>query len=58
MRMLENVNSNGDDSLKNLLDRLITRNMYFLALQLAKYLKMPEKDGNNYILLHWAKYKV
>ncbi|KAF7282142.1 vacuolar protein sorting 16 [Rhynchophorus ferrugineus] len=58
MRMLESVNSNGDDSLKNLLDRLITRNMYFLALQLAKYLKMPEKDGSNYILLHWAKYKV
>ncbi|XP_066259281.1 vacuolar protein sorting-associated protein 16 homolog isoform X2 [Euwallacea similis] len=50
----------GDETepLKNLLDRLIVRNMYFLALQIAKYLKLPESSGSSYILVHWAKYKV
>ncbi|XP_017785891.1 PREDICTED: vacuolar protein sorting-associated protein 16 homolog [Nicrophorus vespilloides] len=41
-----------------LLDRLVTRGQYFLAIQIAKYLKMPEKEGSNRILVHWAKYKV
>ncbi|KAJ8985073.1 hypothetical protein NQ317_019757 [Molorchus minor] len=43
---------------QGLLDRLITRNNYYLALQIAKYLKMPEKEGSSHILVHWAKYKV
>lgn len=43
---------------QDLLKRLITRNNYYLALQIAKYLKMPEKEGSSYILVHWAKYKV
>ncbi|CAG9822683.1 unnamed protein product [Phaedon cochleariae] len=43
---------------QDLLKRLIARNEYYLALQIAKYLKLPEKEGNSYILLHWAKYKV
>ncbi|EFA13302.2 Vacuolar protein sorting-associated protein 16 homolog-like Protein [Tribolium castaneum] len=43
---------------KVLLDRLITRKEYFLALQIAKYLKMPEEEGTSHILVHWAKYKV
>ncbi|RZC42147.1 vacuolar protein sorting-associated protein 16 -like protein, partial [Asbolus verrucosus] len=43
---------------KVLLDRLITRKEYFLALQIAKYLKMPEEEGSSHILVHWAKYKV
>jgi hypothetical protein len=45
-------------SQKVLLDRLITRKEYFLALQIAKYLKMPEEEGSSHILVHWAKYKV
>lgn len=43
---------------QGLLDRLITRNNYYLALQIAKYLKLPEKEGCSHILVHWAKYKV
>lgn len=43
---------------QGLLDRLITRNNYYLALQIAKYLKLSEKEGSSHILVHWAKYKV
>ncbi|XP_044761312.1 vacuolar protein sorting-associated protein 16 homolog [Coccinella septempunctata] len=43
---------------KVLLDRLITRKEYYLALQIAKYLRMPDREGKNHILVHWAKYKV
>lgn len=43
---------------QDLLKRLITRNMYYLALQIAKYLKLPEREGTSYILEHWAKHKV
>ncbi|XP_050500351.1 vacuolar protein sorting-associated protein 16 homolog [Diabrotica virgifera virgifera] len=43
---------------QDILKRLITRNYYYLALQIAKYLKLPEKEGTSYILVHWAKYKV
>lgn len=43
---------------KILLNRLITRKEYYLALQIAKYLKMPPEEGTSHILVHWAKYKV
>ncbi|XP_057651566.1 vacuolar protein sorting-associated protein 16 homolog [Diorhabda carinulata] len=43
---------------QGILKRLITRNYYYLALQIARYLKLPEKEGISYILVHWAKYKV
>ncbi|KAG5894092.1 hypothetical protein JTB14_003948 [Gonioctena quinquepunctata] len=43
---------------QDLLKRLITRNHYYLALQIAKYLKLPEKEGTSFILVNWAKYKV
>ncbi|XP_019868219.1 vacuolar protein sorting-associated protein 16 homolog [Aethina tumida] len=43
---------------KVLLNRLITRNNYYLAIQIAKYLNMADSDGTNHILVHWAKYKV
>ncbi|XP_018576701.1 vacuolar protein sorting-associated protein 16 homolog isoform X1 [Anoplophora glabripennis] len=43
---------------QSLLDRLITRNNYYLALQIAQYLKLPDKEGSSHILVHWAKYKV
>lgn len=41
-----------------LLDRLVARRQYFLAIQVAKYLRMPDNEGSNRILVHWAKYKV
>lgn len=43
---------------QGILKRLITRNYYYLALQIARYLKLHEKEGISYILVHWAKYKV
>ncbi|KAK4881688.1 hypothetical protein RN001_005007 [Aquatica leii] len=43
---------------KSLLDRLVIRRQYYLAICIAKYLKMPDKDGSSRILAHWAKYKV
>ncbi|KAF5305511.1 hypothetical protein FQA39_LY01602 [Lamprigera yunnana] len=43
---------------KSLLDRLVTRRQYYLAICIAKYLQMPDKDGSSRILAHWAKYKV
>lgn len=58
MRLKDSGGREEDESLKNLLNRLITRGMYFLALQIAKYLQLPAKHGSNYILVHWAKYKV
>lgn len=58
MKLRESPSSDENEALKNLLDRLIVRNMYYLALQIAKYLKLPETVGSSYILLHWAKYKV
>ncbi|KAI7815095.1 vacuolar protein sorting-associated protein [Rhyzopertha dominica] len=41
-----------------LLDRLVTRRHYYLAIQIAKYLKMPDAEGSSRILVQWAKYKV
>ncbi|KAF5302481.1 hypothetical protein FQR65_LT08571 [Abscondita terminalis] len=38
--------------------RLVVRRQYYLAICIAKYLKMPDKDGSSRILAHWAKYKV
>lgn len=43
---------------KIVLDRLVTRRQHYLAIEIAKYLKMPEKDGSSRILVQWAKYKV
>lgn len=37
-----------------LLDRLVLRKHYYLAIQIAKYLKLSEKG----ILAHWARHKV
>lgn len=43
-------------SYTTLLDRLVLRRYFYLAIQIAKYLKMS--DGTNRILVNWAKYKV
>ncbi|XP_069181353.1 vacuolar protein sorting-associated protein 16 homolog isoform X2 [Procambarus clarkii] len=41
-----------------LLDRLVYRRFFPLALQIASFLKLPESDGTSRILAHWACYKV
>ncbi|XP_048516887.1 vacuolar protein sorting-associated protein 16 homolog [Dendroctonus ponderosae] len=58
MKLRESPSADENEALKNLLDRLIVRNMYYLALQIAKCLKLPESVGSSYIMVHWAKYKV
>ena len=41
-----------------MLDRLLARRLYPLALEVAKSLKMPKSKGENRILGHWACYRV
>ncbi|KAK0096935.1 hypothetical protein PV326_003829 [Microctonus aethiopoides] len=41
-----------------LLNRLVARRHYYLSIQIARHLKMPEVDGESRILAHWACYKV
>ncbi|XKL65071.1 hypothetical protein PGB90_005157 [Kerria lacca] len=45
-------------TLKNLLDRLILRRHYYLAIKAANYMRMSNEDGSMKILEHWAYYKV
>uniref|UniRef100_A0A4X1SGX6 Vacuolar protein sorting-associated protein 16 homolog n=2 Tax=Sus scrofa TaxID=9823 RepID=A0A4X1SGX6_PIG len=41
-----------------LLDRLVLRRLYPLAIQICEYLRLPEVQGVSRILAHWACYKV
>ncbi|KZC09045.1 PREDICTED: vacuolar protein sorting-associated protein 16 homolog [Dufourea novaeangliae] len=41
-----------------LLDRLVARRHYYLSIQIARHLQLPEVDGESRILAHWACYKV
>nr|XP_018902383.1 PREDICTED: vacuolar protein sorting-associated protein 16 homolog [Bemisia tabaci] len=41
-----------------LLDKLIARRQYYLAIQAAKYLRLSGKEDGSHILAHWAFYKV
>ncbi|XP_043252548.1 vacuolar protein sorting-associated protein 16 homolog isoform X1 [Colletes gigas] len=41
-----------------LLDRLVVRRHYYLAIQIVRYLQLPEIDGESRILAHWACYKI
>ncbi|TGZ37732.1 Uncharacterized protein DBV15_02980 [Temnothorax longispinosus] len=41
-----------------LLDRLVARRHYYLSIQVARHLQLPEIDGESRILAHWACYKV
>ncbi|XP_012286642.1 vacuolar protein sorting-associated protein 16 homolog [Orussus abietinus] len=43
---------------KVLLDRLVARRHYYLGIQIARYLQLPEIDGESRILAQWACYKV
>ncbi|KAH8023314.1 hypothetical protein HPB51_011757 [Rhipicephalus microplus] len=45
-------------SIDVLLDRLVLRQHYYLALKIAKYLRIPDLEGTSRILAHWACYKV
>lgn len=40
-----------------LLDRLVLRRLYPLAIQICEYLRLPEVQGVSRILAHWACYK-
>jgi len=40
------------------IDRLILRRKYWLALAICQYLKISESEGASRILAHWACYKV
>ncbi|KAK6631655.1 hypothetical protein RUM44_006184 [Polyplax serrata] len=44
--------------LTTLLDRLVVRRQYKWAIEVAKYLRLPEEEGSSRILAHWACYKV
>ncbi|KAK2188750.1 hypothetical protein NP493_123g03022 [Ridgeia piscesae] len=41
-----------------LIDRLVLRRHYCLAIRICNYLKLPEAEGSSRILAHWACYKV
>uniref|UniRef100_A0A8C3WQW2 Vacuolar protein sorting-associated protein 16 homolog n=1 Tax=Catagonus wagneri TaxID=51154 RepID=A0A8C3WQW2_9CETA len=41
-----------------LLDRLVLRRLYPLAIQICEYLRLPEVQGVSRILAHWACYKL
>uniref|UniRef100_A0A8C2K9C7 Vacuolar protein sorting-associated protein 16 homolog n=1 Tax=Cyprinus carpio TaxID=7962 RepID=A0A8C2K9C7_CYPCA len=41
-----------------LIDRLVYRKLYLLAIEVCRYLKTPEYQGVSRVLKHWACYKV
>ena len=41
-----------------LLNRLILRRQYSLAIQICRHLNLPDVDGINRIMTHWACYKI
>ncbi|OWK56755.1 Vacuolar protein sorting-associated protein 16 [Lonchura striata] len=41
-----------------LLDRLVLRRLYPLAIRISEFLRLPEMQGVSRILAHWACYKV
>lgn len=45
-------------TIKNLLERLILRRHYYLAIKAANYMRMSNQEGSTRILEHWAFYKV
>uniref|UniRef100_A0A9J7ZN93 Vacuolar protein sorting-associated protein 16 homolog n=1 Tax=Cyprinus carpio carpio TaxID=630221 RepID=A0A9J7ZN93_CYPCA len=47
-----------DDSILVLIDRLVYRKLYLLAIEVCRYLKTPEYQGVSRVLKHWACYKV
>uniref|UniRef100_A0A9J7X8H6 Vacuolar protein sorting-associated protein 16 homolog n=1 Tax=Cyprinus carpio carpio TaxID=630221 RepID=A0A9J7X8H6_CYPCA len=45
-------------TLQVLIDRLVYRKLYLLAIEVCRYLKTPEYQGVSRVLKHWACYKV
>ncbi|XP_073236793.1 vacuolar protein sorting-associated protein 16 homolog isoform X3 [Porites lutea] len=45
-------------TMKTLIDRLVLRRHYCLAIRICDYLKIPKGEGASRILGHWACYKV
>ncbi|XP_046845974.1 vacuolar protein sorting-associated protein 16 homolog [Xenia sp. Carnegie-2017] len=45
-------------SIPVLIDRLVLRRQYCLAIRISNYLKIPKRDGESRILAHWACFKV
>lgn len=45
-------------AMKTLIDRLVLRRHYCLAIRICDYLKIPKGEGASRILGHWACYKV
>ncbi|KAK6182738.1 hypothetical protein SNE40_010352 [Patella caerulea] len=41
-----------------LIDRLVLRKLFCLAIRICHYLKIPDAEGASRILAHWACYKV
>ena len=41
-----------------IINRLVLRRHFALAIEVCKYLNIPEAEGNTKILLYWALYKV
>jgi len=41
-----------------LIDRLVARRLYCLAMKICDYLRIPKREGTSRILAHWACYKV
>jgi len=41
-----------------LIDRLINRRLFPLALEIAQFLQLPQAEGRSRVLAHWAIYKV
>ncbi|XP_033731086.1 vacuolar protein sorting-associated protein 16 homolog, partial [Pecten maximus] len=45
-------------SMAVMIDRLVLRKMFHLAIKICQYLKIPDQEGASRILAHWACYKV
>ncbi|KAL5009442.1 hypothetical protein ScPMuIL_011747 [Solemya velum] len=45
-------------SMPVLIDRLVLRKRFYLAIRICQYLKIPDAEGASRILAHWACYKV
>ncbi|XP_074657658.1 vacuolar protein sorting-associated protein 16 homolog [Tubulanus polymorphus] len=45
-------------TMRVLIDRLIYRRQYYLAIKICQYQKIPEREGASRILAHWACFKV
>jgi len=41
-----------------IIDRLVMRRKYWLAVAICQYLKIPDMEGSSRVLAHWACYKI